>query len=206
MNPPNSAFPNSMPQNHTHRSSSRITRLAVEPGSIRDQERQPGMLLHWEISSLRFVHLQEPYKRGNLVPNKEIMYRLLEAGRNRSRSILASLKTTLFIIHFLMFAACSWNSADGTRHTVVVGFAIISSKTAGPNTATATRSNLVGLAVQTGLRRGLILGYQSLQETEISPNWVGVMNVASSPGKPLTLSSFPAVHGAHGPSLTTPIQ
>jgi len=130
----------------------------------------------------------------------------LEAGRNRLRGILESLKTMLFIIPLLMLVACSWNSADGTHHTVVVGFAIISSKTDGPNTASATRSNLVGLAVQTGLRRSLILGYQSLQETEISPDWDGLISVASSPGKPLTIRSYPVAHGEHGPSLARPMQ
>lgn len=98
---------------------------------------------------------------------------------------------TLVYVCWLVMPACTWTSTDGTHHTMVVGLAIISSKTVGPNCAIATRSNLVGLSVQTGPRACFTLGCQSLQRTEIAPVWHGILIVTSKPGAALEVSASP---------------
>lgn len=89
----------------------------------------------------------------------------------------------------------SWNTADGTRHTLVLGVGLVSSKNLPDQSATAFRSTTLGLAVQTGgAPAGVVLGYQSLQQTQISPEWQGLAKVSVAPGQPLTLEG-------HGPDL-----
>ncbi|MBM4284750.1 MAG: hypothetical protein FJ128_05820 [Deltaproteobacteria bacterium] len=87
-------------------------------------------------------------------------------------------------------AGCaSWTAADGTRHTLVLGFGLVSTKEAPDGKATALRAQTLGLAVRPG---GLALGYQSLQQTTIAPDWQGIVQVSATPGQPLTVEG-------HGP-------
>ena len=113
------------------------------------------------------------------------------ARHNFVASLTDAARGTLVYVCWLVMPACTWTSTDGTHHTMVVGLAIISSKTVGPNFAIATRSNLVGLSVQTGPRPSFTLGYQSLQKTEIAPVWHGILIVTSKPGAALEVSASP---------------
>jgi hypothetical protein len=80
----------------------------------------------------------------------------------------------------------SWQSSDGTRHTLVLGLGIVSTKASPDNTATAMRCQTIGVAVQTGQPHGgVVIGYQSLQQTDIASQWQGVIEVSSTPGQPL---------------------
>ncbi|MFI5330826.1 MAG: hypothetical protein ACHQ2F_07295 [Desulfobaccales bacterium] len=105
---------------------------------------------------------------------------------------------------FILLSGCvSWNSADGTRHTLVLGLGLISTKTSPDQSATAIRSNTLGLAVGGGgPSGGLVLGYQSLQQTSISPDWQGVVQVNAAPGQPLTLEGHATVPQAGAPTTT----
>lgn len=112
----------------------------------------------------------------------------------------------LFTSFTLLSGCVSWNSADGTRHTLVLGLGLISTKTAPDQSATVIRSNTLGLAIRgEGPSRGLVLGYQSLQQTSISPDWQGVAQVNSAPGQPLTLKGHASVPQAIAP-VTSSIQ
>ncbi len=84
---------------------------------------------------------------------------------------------------------CSWQSADGTRHTLIVGIGLVSTKTTPDQSATALRTQTLGLAVRTGPPSGgLVLGYQNLQQTAIAPDWQGVVQVNAAPGEPLMMT------------------
>jgi len=116
------------------------------------------------------------------------------------RTSPGSMRIPLFTMALLALSACSWTSRDGTHHTIAVGIAILSSKSVGAGTACVTRSNVIGIAFQTGSRHCLTLGYQSLQEATINPNWTGVITVTSHPGEPLTVCSLPVRQPSAGPS------
>lgn len=96
----------------------------------------------------------------------------------------------------LVSSGCvSWNAADGTRHTLVLGVGLVSSKSLPDQSAAAFRCTTLGLAVQGGgPPGGLVLGYQSLQQTQIAPQWQGLVKVSAAPGQPLTVEG-------HGPEL-----
>lgn len=110
---------------------------------------------------------------------------------NFAESLAHAARGTLVCVCWLILPACTWTSTDGTHHTIVIGLAIISSKTVGVNSAIATRSNLAGLSVQTGSHPGFTLGLQSIQLTEIGPKWHGILIVTSKPGAPLEMSALP---------------
>ena len=80
----------------------------------------------------------------------------------------------------------SWHSADGTRHTLILGIGLVSTKEAPDRSATALRAHTLGLALRPP-NGGLVLGYQSLHVTAIPPEWEGVIQVNSTPGHPLTV-------------------
>jgi hypothetical protein len=113
----------------------------------------------------------------------------------------AVLLCLIFLFSPALFLGCiSWNSADGTRHTLIVGLGLVSTKTAADQSATAFRCNTLGLAIQGGgAPGGLVLGYQSLQQTQIPPEWQGLVQVNSTPGQPLTVEGHgpPPPHAAN---------
>jgi hypothetical protein len=85
----------------------------------------------------------------------------------------------------------SWTTADGTLHTVIIGIGLVSQKEAPDHAATALRCQTLGLAVRAGPPSGgLVLGYQSLQQTAIAPEWQGVVRVSAGPGEPLTMTGL----------------
>ena len=111
----------------------------------------------------------------------------------------------IFLTSFALLSGCiSWSSADGTRHTLVLGLGLVSTKTAANQSATVIRSNTLGLAIRGGgPSRGLVLGYQSLQQTSISPDWQGVAQVTSAPGQPLTLEGHASIPQATAPATSS---
>lgn len=129
---------------------------------------------------------------------------MLQPGLIRAAHSLGAeaVRWLIFFTSFTLLSGCvSWNSADGTRHTLVLGIGLISTKTAPDQSATAIRSNTLGLAVGGGgPSGGLVLGYQSLQQTSISPDWQGVVQVNAAPGQPLTLEGHASV-----PQTTEPV-
>lgn len=80
----------------------------------------------------------------------------------------------------------SWKSDDGTQHTLVLGFGLVSTKQAPGAAATAIRSNMIGLAAGPD---GAALGYQSRQQTQIATNWSGLVEIDSKAGAPLRVES-----------------
>ena len=80
----------------------------------------------------------------------------------------------------------SWHAADGTRHTLVLGIGLVSTKEAPDGSATALRANTLGLALRPP-HGGLVLGYQSLHVTSIPPEWEGIIQVDATPGRPLSV-------------------
>jgi hypothetical protein len=88
----------------------------------------------------------------------------------------------------------SWQSGDGTRHNLILGFGLVSTKHHPDNSANVMRAQTLGLAIRTGAPQGgLVLGYQSIQQTQIAPNWQGIMQVNATPGEPLKVEG-------HGPA------
>jgi len=117
---------------------------------------------------------------------------------NRSRSKLHRLKAAAFFfahlsLGTLIFPGCiSWNTADGTKHTIILGFGVVANKTTPDKAASAMRSHTLGLLWQPqGPSSRLVLGYHSLQQTSISPHWQGIVEVNASPGHPLTVEAYP---------------
>ena len=98
-----------------------------------------------------------------------------------------TLSLVLFIATLLSLPGCvSWQSADGTHHTLVLGIGLVSTKNAPDQSAAAYRCQTLGLAVRTGgPNNGLVLGYQSLQQTQFAPDWHGIVQVSATPGEPL---------------------
>ncbi len=99
---------------------------------------------------------------------------------------------SIALLLITLIACCSgclsWTAADGTRHTLILGLGLVSTKEAPDQSATAMRCQTLGLAVCTGSPHGgLVLGYQSLHQTQISPEWQGVVQVSATPGQPLTV-------------------
>jgi hypothetical protein len=87
---------------------------------------------------------------------------------------------------------CSWKSKDGTLHTVVLGFGIISTNRSDNHAAIVTRGQMLGLGVQTGPRQRATLGYESFQEVDVPSGWSGTLSTTAAPGTPLQVIS-------HGP-------
>ncbi len=104
-------------------------------------------------------------------------------------------------LSLLFFTGCiSWNTADGTRHTLILGFGLVSGKTTPDNSAAALRSHTLGLLIQGAPHGGVALGYHSLQQTSIAPGWQGVLAVSAGPGQPLTVDALPAGYNACPPT------
>ena len=108
----------------------------------------------------------------------------------------------LFLVILIICAAgcLSWHAADGTRHTLVLGVGLVSTKEAPDGSATALRAQTLGLALRPP-QGGLVLGYQSLHVTSIPPEWEGIIQVDATPGQPLTVQGhapagepLPAAH------------
>lgn len=102
---------------------------------------------------------------------------------------LTTLKWGNIILILLTITMCSagclsWHSADGTRHTLILGIGLVSTKEAPDGSATALRANTLGLAVRPP-HGGVVLGYQSLHVTSIPPEWEGLIQVNAAPGQPL---------------------
>jgi hypothetical protein len=108
------------------------------------------------------------------------------------------LPLVLFISIFLLLSGCvSWQAADGTRHTLVLGLGLVSTKSGPDQSAAAYRCQTLGIAVRTGgPNSGLALGYQSLQQTQIAPDWQGIVQVSATPGQPLIVEG-------HAPQVTS---
>lgn len=105
---------------------------------------------------------------------------------------MLSLLAALLLLIGATAGCASWTAADGTRHTLVIGFGLVSTKEAPDGGATAVRAQTLGLAVRPS---GLVLGYQNLQQTTISPEWQGVLQVSAAPGQPLMVEG----HGPQNP-------
>lgn len=131
---------------------------------------------------------------------------MLQSGLIRAAHRLGTeaVRWIIFFTSVILLSGCvSWNSADGTHHTLVLGLGLISTKTSPDQSATAIRSNTLGLAVGGGgPAGGLVLGYQSLQQTSISPDWEGVVQVNAIPGQPLTLEGHASLPQAAAPATT----
>ena len=97
-------------------------------------------------------------------------------------------KITL-LLSFLIMCGCSWKSKDGTLHTVVLGFGIVSTNRQGDHTAIVTRGQMLGLGVQTGPRQRVTLGYESFQEVDVPSGWSGTLSATAAPGTPLQVIS-----------------
>ncbi len=98
-------------------------------------------------------------------------------GRSTTRAHL------LLLVLALCCGSCaSWQSADGTRHTLILGVGLVSTKSAPGHAATAVRSHILGLTVQGSPHAGIVVGYQSLQQTVIPSEWEGVLEIETIPG------------------------
>ncbi len=83
-------------------------------------------------------------------------------------------------------ASCSWTGKDGTRHSLVLGIGILSTKEQVQGAAIITKTSLLGFAMQGNpAMRGLIVGYTESLIAQIPPKWQGQLGLDSSPGNPL---------------------
>lgn len=80
----------------------------------------------------------------------------------------------------------SWHSKDGTRHTLILGLGLVSTRETEDAGAVALRAAALGMTVRPP-QGGLILGYHRLQYTAIPPGWEGIVQVDATPGQPLTV-------------------
>ena len=96
-------------------------------------------------------------------------------------------------------ASCSWVGKDGTRHSLVLGIGILSTKEQVSGAAMVTKTSVLGLAMQANpAMRGLIVGYSESLLTQIPPRWEGHLSISKSSGKPLRIqSSFPEGRSSH---------
>ena len=117
--------------------------------------------------------------------------RQCRVGLSFLQNLTIRAKGSLLVICWLAMPACTWTAGDGTRHTLVVGLGIISSKSVGPNIVTVTRSTSMGFNFRTGSPSGFVFGYQNLQQTQIAPGWCGTLTVTSKPGASLVVSASP---------------
>ena len=111
----------------------------------------------------------------------------------------AASQISLFPILLLAFASasCSWTGKDGTRHSLVLGIGVLSTKDRVQGDAIITRTSLCGIALQRSpAMTGLIIGYSERLLTQIPPKWEGRLNIAKSPGQPFTVQS--SVHNPRG--------
>lgn len=113
----------------------------------------------------------------------------------------------LLLVSISCTGCVSWQSREGTRHTLILGFGIVSAKSSPGHTATAVRSHTLGVSVHTGSPyTGVVVGYQSLQQTVLVPEWQGIIEVSATPGQPLRVETHgfeqqplsPATTRTHG--------
>ncbi|MEO6742500.1 MAG: hypothetical protein ABIP20_19835 [Chthoniobacteraceae bacterium] len=104
----------------------------------------------------------------------------------------AASQISLLPILLLAFAvaSCSWTGKDGTRHSLVIGIGVLSTKEQMQGAALITKTSLLGVALQGNpAMRGLIVGYSERLLAQIPPRWEGQLSLASSPRKPLTVQA-----------------
>lgn len=137
------------------------------------------------------LNLKMPMPLAQYRCRKEVQQRFVRQGYpSRCTQVLLFI-VTLFSSALLCSSCLSWKSADGTRHTLIVGLGLVSTKNSPDDSATAIRSHTLGMAVRTGSTNpGLALGYESLQLTEISPKWEGIVGVSAIPGQPLIVDAY----------------
>lgn len=104
----------------------------------------------------------------------------------------AASQVGLLTILLLTFAvtSCSWTGKDGTRHSLVIGIGVLSTKEEIQGAALITKTSLLGVALQGNpAMRGLIVGYSESLLAQIPPRWEGQISLASSPKNPLTVQA-----------------
>ena len=90
----------------------------------------------------------------------------------------------------LSAASCSWLGKDGTRHSLVLGIGIISTKEKMQGDAFITKTSLCGVTLQHNpAMTGLIVGYADSLLTQNPPRWEGQLSVTASHTQPLMVQS-----------------
>lgn len=82
----------------------------------------------------------------------------------------------------LTATSCSWVGKDGTRHTLVLGVGVISTKEITKDKATITQSSLLGLTLRASpTTTGIMLGYEHNLVTQIPRYWNGHFGLELTP-------------------------
>ena len=88
-------------------------------------------------------------------------------------------------------ASCSWTGKDGTRHSLVLGIGVLSTKEQVQGSAIITKTSVWGFAMQGNpAMRGMIVGYTESLVAQIPPRWQGQLGLDSSPGNPLRIRGY----------------
>ena len=104
----------------------------------------------------------------------------------------AASQVGLLTILLFTFAvtSCSWTGRDGTRHSLVIGIGVLSTKEQVQGAALITKTSLLGVALQGNpAMRGLIVGYSESLLAQIPPRWEGRLSLNSSPKNPLAVQA-----------------
>ncbi len=98
----------------------------------------------------------------------------------------------------LSAASCSWTGKDGTRRSLVLGIAILSTGEKVQGGARITKTTVYGVALQQNpAMSGLIFGYAENLLTQIPPRWEGQLSIAASSAQPLAVQSSPVHPPTH---------
>ena len=81
-------------------------------------------------------------------------------------------------------AGCSYNDGHGTRHTLILGFGIVSVNSTNKNLATVTKITGIGLNANTAPARGGV-GYFNSTLVEVKADTDMIIEVDDKPGSPI---------------------
>jgi len=82
----------------------------------------------------------------------------------------------------LAATSCSWVGKDGTRHTLVLGVGVLSTKEIAKDKATITQSSLLGFTLRASpASTGLMFGYEQTLVTQIPEYWNGHFGLELTP-------------------------
>ena len=94
------------------------------------------------------------------------------------------------IVLSLAATSCSWVGRDGTRHTIVLGVGVLSTKEIVKDKATVTQSSLLGLTLRASpTSTGLLFGYEQSLVTQIPKEWNGHLSLDLTPDYHFSLDS-----------------
>ncbi len=88
----------------------------------------------------------------------------------------------------ILACGCSFTDKHGTRHTVIIGFGVVSVNQTNPVAATVTKINGIGLSTSSAPGMKLGLGYFNSVTVEVNTNNL-LIEVSDAPGQPLKVQT-----------------